>query len=393
MSIVSQIAAILVISIKSLIFRPRQALFAIAGFIGVALVLCGVLSIASGVNFVLSSAGSKDIALVLNSTAANEQSSNLSSTQIHAVEALVRDSPGYSDYSVEFVSVVKVPKISDGVSEPLIVRGLMSDAFTSYRHFRVLSGRLPRPGMNELIVGRLASSEYRWLTVGSLQHWGRQTWRVVGIFGTQHDVHESELWTGLNALRSAYNAGDSASVVRVRFSSISTLNQFRKAVDANPLLKGDVRVISEQSYYTAYGHYLRHLILLAGTIIFGLMGLSALLGTLNIILLIIKARIRDAAVMRALGFGKTSIACAYLLESLLYGLVGSLIGALLSWFVFNGRHMVTSTGASQIAFELLVNPTTILTIMGTVLLVAFIAGLVPVVRAMQQPIPMALRAE
>ena len=389
----AQTLSILIISIKSLAFRPRQAVFAVLGFAGVALVFCGVLSVAVGVDFVLSSAGSADTALVLSRSAANEESSSLSVDQVRLAETLAEQSRGFSSYSTEFVSVVKIPKISDGVSEPLLVRGLTRSAFHSYQHFRLIKGRLPKPGLNELIAGRLASMEYRWLTVGALQHWGNQTWRVVGIFSSDHDVHESELWTGFNALRSAYNAGNSTSVVRIKFSSVSALHQFRNAVNEDPVLKGVVRVDSERSYYAVYGHYLRHLVLSAGLVIFVLMGASALLGTLNIMLLILKARVKDIALMSALGFRQAALAYAYLLESLLYGLIGSLIGAVLSWLIFNGRNLVTSAGASQIAVELLVGPVTILIVVGVVLLVAFLAGLVPAIRVMNQTIPIALRAE
>ena len=84
-----------------------------------------------------------------------------------------------------------------------------------------------------------------------------------------------------------------------------------------------------------------------------------------------------------------------LVEALTLALLGGLIGGGLVWLVFDGYTASTLNNASfsQVAFDFAVTPELLQMGMTWALLLGFIGGLFPAIRAARLPITTALRGE
>ena len=97
--------------------------------------------------------------------------------------------------------------------------------------------------------------------------------------------------------------------------------------------------------------------------------------------------------MRALGFGRTAVVVALMLESLALALVGGVIGGSLAYFAFNGFHTSTMNfqSFSQVAFAFRVTPHLLLRGIIWASVIGVIGGLFPAIRAARLPVAAALR--
>jgi serine/threonine protein kinase len=101
----------------------------------------------------------------------------------------------------------------------------------------------------------------------------------------------------------------------------------------------------------------------------------------------------EIATLQALGFGASPVIVSVLIESMLLAALGGLIGALLAWAAFDGYRAATLNfqSFSQVTFAFDVNPTLLINGIGYALLIGFIGGLFPAIRAAGLPLAMALR--
>ena len=82
----------------------------------------------------------------------------------------------------------------------------------------LVEGRLFTPGLREVIVGRLAQTEFSGLTVGNRVALRNSEWTIVGAYETG-DAQESGMLTDASTLQSAYQSNVLNSVTVVLESS------------------------------------------------------------------------------------------------------------------------------------------------------------------------------
>jgi putative ABC transport system permease protein len=107
----------------------------------------------------------------------------------------------------------------------------------------------------------------------------------------------------------------------------------------------------------------------------------------------VSARTREIATLRAIGFGGFPVVVSVMIEAMLLALAGGLIGALLAYLLFNGMTVSTlGSGFTQLVFNFKVTPG--LVVQGAIfaLMIGFVGGLFPAVRAARLPVTTALRA-
>ena len=114
--------------------------------------------------------------------------------------------------------------------------------------FRIVAGRMFRPGQNEVIVGRGVFAQFGNVDLGREVKWGSQTWRVVGVFEAGGSVSESEVWTDAVVLRGVYRRGNTVQIVRAQLESPGRARaRSRRASSTIPRLNVSVR--SERAFY------------------------------------------------------------------------------------------------------------------------------------------------
>src|SRR5262249_57674874 len=83
----------------------------------------------------------------------------------------------------------------EGGRENVLVRGVEgSAALGVHRSVRLVSGRLFRAKMGEVVVGKGALQRYRDVGVGRAITFGRRRWLVVGVFDSGGTAFDSEIW-------------------------------------------------------------------------------------------------------------------------------------------------------------------------------------------------------
>jgi len=392
-SAMTQISAITSMNLRNVRERLTSSVVALVGIAGVVMVLIGVLSISAGFRAVLTLSGARDVAIVLRSGATDEMGSGLTLEQTKIIadsKNIARDADG-AIASPELYVIVDIPLKRTVTAANVPLRGVGPQAPQLRQNFRIVEGRNFTPGTFEIIAGRGASQQFAGLTVGNKLRWGTTDWTVVGIFEDRGSVAESEVWTDATVLQGAYNRGTTYQSMRVKLTSPEAYRAFEDALTTDPRL--NVRMFTEREYYEKQSRTLIALVSTIGTVIAVLMGLGAVFAALNTMYSAVSTRTREIATLRALGFGAAPVIISVLTEALLIGLVGGVIGALVSYFAFNGVRASTMnmTTFSQITFAFTVTPTVLVLGLIYALLLGFIGGLLPSLRAARLPITTGLR--
>lgn len=389
----TQAAAITAMNVRNMRERFASSIVALIGIAGVVTVLVGVLSIREGFRAALDYSGSPDIAIVLRGGSSDELSSGFGQDQARIVmdsPHIARDADG-PIASAELYVIVDVPMKSTGTAANVPFRGVDQNAPKLRKNFRITEGRMFVPGTFEVIVGAGAAEQFEGLVVGNTVRWGTTDWRIVGRFEDKGSVSESEVWTDATVLQGAYNRGNSYQSVRAKLTSADALTAFRDSLSNDPRV--NTKVYSESAFYQEQSEALRVMITGLGFGIAILMGLGAVFAALNTMYSAVSARTREIATLRALGFGSFPVVISVIVEALLIALIGSVIGMLISYFAFNGIRASTLNFGSftQLSFAFTVTPELLLQGLIYALVLGFIGGLLPSLRAARLPIVTGLR--
>lgn len=393
MNWLSQVVAVTWLNLRSLGERSGSSLVAVVGFAGVVAVFVAVLSIAEGFGRVMSSGGSRDVAMVLRGGSDTEMSSGLSLEQTRVIKeapGVLRDADG-AVASAELFVVIDVPKRATGTSANVPLRGVQPAAFAVREGFEIVEGRSFTEGRNEVIVGRAAAGQFAGLEVGNRLRWGENTWEVVGIFANGGSIFESEIWADARVVQPAYRRGSTFQTVFAKLESPDAFQQFKDALTSDPRLEVDV--VREKEYYEGQSRVLRQLIQTLGSMIAILMAVGATFGALNTMYSSVASRTREIATLRALGFRGGPVVVSVLAESLLLALIGGSLGGALAYLAVNGYQTATINWQtfSQVAFRLAVTPELLFGGIVYALLMGLLGGIFPAVRAARMTVATALR--
>lgn len=390
---IRQAVAVTALNLASLPQRLSAATVAVVGIGGVVAVLVAVLSISEGFRAAMELAGREDMGIVLRGGSSDELSSGLSLDAVrHAL-----DSPGIVQgpngplASPELYVIVDVPIRGTGTKANVSLRGVGPGAFDIRGAFAIVEGRPFRRGLNEVIVGRGAASQFADLAVGDVVRFGRTPWTVTGIFEDGGSISESEIWADATALQGAYNRGTSFQSVRVRLPGPGQLQQIERHLRSDPRFNMTVR--TEREFLKSQSSILIAIVQTLGVMIAALMGVGAVFAALNTMYAAVAARAREIATLRALGFGAAPVVASVLAEALLLGLFGGVLGAALAYLGFNGFQASTLNfqSFSQVTFAFTVTPALMGTGVVYALLLGLVGGLLPGIRAARMPVTQALR--
>ena len=390
----NQMLAITWQNLKSIPQRWGPAMVAIVGVAGVVAVFVAVLSMARGFERTLEAGGAPDRVVVLRSGSSSELDSGLGGDQVKIIEetpGLLRGEDGRPLASPELYVMVDLEKRSTGTTANVPLRGVTPAAFEVRDELQLVEGRRIQPGRKEIMAGRGAQDQFRGLEVGSVLEFGSDRWDVVGIFEAGGAVVESELWADAPVVQSAFRRGNSYAVMYGRLESADQFEVFRDQLTSDPRLS--VKVQRESEYFAEQSRALSVFIQAVGYGIAVLMALGAVFGALNTMYSTVSDRAREIATLRALGFSGLPIVSSVMVEALALALVGGLLGGGIAWLLFNGYTVSTLNFSSftQVVFAFAVTPDLLVKGIVIALVVGFIGGLAPALKAARLPISTALR--
>ncbi len=388
-----QTVAVTIVNLRTIPRRLGSSAVAVIGIAGVVIVFVAVLSMAEGFLAAMTLAGSPNRVLVMRSGADDEMTSGLGGPDAE----IIKQAPGIARdetrplASAELFVVVDVPKRSTGTAALVPLRGIESTTLEVRDDAHLIAGRMLRFGTNEIIVGRAAARQYSGLSIGSELKSGQVAWTVVGIFEAGGSVAETELWCDAHVLQGAYRRGNSYQSVLLRLDAPGSYDAVKDWLTSNPQISVSVR--RESDYYLAQSTTLTRLIRTVGFGIASLMGVGAVFGAVLTMYTAVATRSREIATLRAVGFSTSSVLFSVLAESLGLAAVGGALGGLAAYAVFNGYQTSTMNFQtfSQVAFGFAVTPKLLVEGLGYALVMGFVGGLLPAVRAARLPIAAALR--
>jgi len=388
-----QLIAVISMSLQTLPQRLGASSVIVIGIAGVVAVLVSVLAMAAGFRHTLADAGRDDRVIILRGGSDAELNSNLTRNDIDTIgnaPGLAKDAAGKALLSSELVTVVNVPKIDTGTDANVTLRGVGLKLTEVRPELKIVSGRMFRPAVRELIAGAGAAKQFRGLSPGSVLHMRNADWTVTGLFESNGDVHESELLADVDTVASALERSGYSSAIGLLTSS-AAFPAFKDALTTDPQLK--VAVQREPAYYAAQSQGLSKTINVVGNTVAVIMAIGAMFGALNTMYSAVAARGLEIATLRAIGFGGLPVLLSVMLEALLLSLLGGIIGAALAWLVFNGHSVSTLGGAfAQVVFKLTVTQTLIITGIVWACIIGLLGGFFPALRAARMPVAEALRA-
>lgn len=390
---ISQTFAVTALNLRTIPQRLSSSGVAIVGIAGVVVVLVSVLSIAAGFTAAMQGSGSTSRALVMRTGADSEMTSGIGGPEADIVKQApgIRRDGDAAVASAELYVIIDLPKRTTGTSANVPLRGVEPSALQVRDEMSILEGRMFEFGTNEVVVGRGAAGQFAGLTVGSTIQSGQAIWEVVGMFEADGGVAETEIWADARVLQGIYRRGNSYQLVLARLESSEDFDRFRDWLTTNPQL--NVQVRRESEYYAEQSRSLSTLIQGVGFGIAGLMGIGAVFGAILTMYTAVSTRAREIATLRALGFNSGAVVASVLVESLVLGGIGGVLGGIGAYVGFNGYQTSTINFQtfSQIAFAFRVTPELLGLGLFYALVLGFVGGVFPAVRAARLPIPSALR--
>jgi ABC-type lipoprotein release transport system permease subunit len=215
----------------------------------------------------------------------------------------------------------------DGGRENVLVRGVDERALRVHPHVRIAEGRMLRPSLGEVVIGRSLVGRYEGARLGGTLRFGRSRWEVVGILEAEGSSFESEVWADVEELARDARRIMPYSGVRIRAASEGALRELRTRIEEDPRYALEAK--RETDYYEEQVESADALYLLVVGIAV-LAGLGAGFGAANTLYASVAARTREVGTLRALGFSKSTILAAFETEALLLGAAGFVLGGVLS---------------------------------------------------------------
>jgi putative ABC transport system permease protein len=388
MGALNQIFAVTAMNLRALPGRIGPSLVIVIGMGAVVAVVISVLSMSSGFLDSVNKTGRPDRAIVTSAGAVSESASSLPRDSISTIvdaRDIRKTEDGKPVVSADIFTYFSATKKSDGLLEPATVHGVGPQAFALLPQIHLVSGRMFRPAVHELIVGRMMQSQFEGFDVGSQLSLPEGDWTIVGSFESDGDQHESELLGDTETVMSAYRRTAFNSVT-VMLNSPDAFAAFKDSLTTNPALNVDV--VRETDYFAKLSKPLNDFLTLVAYAVGGIMGLGAVVGALNTMYSAVSTRSLEIATLRAIGFGAGPVVISVLAEALLLTFLGAVLGAGAAWLFFNGNVVVSD----YYIYSMVVRPALLVLGVAWAVAIGMIGGLFPAIRAARLPIATALRA-
>lgn len=373
-------------NLKTMPTRLGSSCVVVIGIAGVVGVLLSVLAMSNGLEESITNTGSGDRIIVMRDGANFEQASFIPIGELQLIlttPGIARTSDGKPAASIEMLTTVNVQRSGDDTTVDISVRGIDLERLEIRPDIELVSGRLCRTGLREVIVGELARQEFKNLDIGDVISIRSDQWEIVGVF-TSGGSLDSGFLTDANTLMAAFEQTSANSVVLI-LEEGETVDSFQESLTGNTNLL--LKATEEREYYKRAAQNISRLMFVVTNVVAAIMALGALFGALNTMYSAVSSRGVEIATLRAIGFGSTGVVVSVLMEALILALAGAILGASLAWLFFSGDLV----SVSSIVFELELTPQMLVTGIAWACGVGFIGGLFPAIRAARLPIVSALR--
>jgi len=379
-------------AVRNLGRSPLRLAISVLGSVLVVVLATAAFAFVRGLDRSLAGSGSTDNVILIG--AGSEESIERSeigagvASQARASVFGIREKAGQAFVSPEVHAAVGVALTAD--DEPAgqaVFRGVTAAAFSVHPQVRLVEGRAPAGGADEVIVGQLTATrlgvpEDR-LAVGQRIWVDDRPLRIVGRFAAPNTVMNAEVWIPLTTFQTLTRRESlSCVVLTLDEGAFADVDVFVKSrVDL------ELSAIPEAVYYdqlSAFYQPVKMMVWITAMLI----GAGGLLGGLNTMYAAFASRIREVGTLQSLGYPRRAVVVSFAQESMLAAAAGAVIGAALCLALLDGVSIRFSMGA----FGLMLDGPTIGFGIAAGLLLGLIGSIPPTLRCLRLPIAEALKA-
>lgn len=291
---------------------------------------------------------------------------------------------------------------ADAGSRTGMIRGITPTAFLLHPQVRMLAGRAPESGSDEVIIGasaaRMVGLDPAVLRLALKAHEQSQDesssptitvdgrpMQIVGVFHAPGTVLDGEIWMPIDDVIVLTKRETVSGVVLglAPGASASDIDVFaQRRIDL------ELTAIHEPEYYAAQSAFylpVRVLVLVSA----GLVAAGALIGGLNTLYAAFASRIRELAMLQVLGFSRAAVVISMMQESLIASLSGALLAVVIAMLFVDGIAVQFSMGVFGITIDQRIIALGILS--GVV--VGIVGTIAPAIRCLSTALPPALKSD
>ena len=378
---------------RNLWTRKLTTLLTAAGMALVVFVFATVLMLEEGLRQTLVDTGSYDNVVVIRRSAQTEVQSGVDRAQAALVESqpeVAYGMDGQRLVSKEMVVLVNLHKRDTDKPTNVMVRGVGPQALALRPQVRIVAGRAFRPGSSEIVAGRSAAARFRGAALGETLRFGLREWTVVGTFDAGNSGFDSEIWGDSDQLMQAFRRPVYSSVL-FKLNDSARFDEVKTRLEADQRLTVEAK--RETVFYAEQSRALANFIRYLGLTLSIIFSVGAVIGAMITMYASVASRTAEIGTLRALGFRRRSVLAAFLLESVLLGMVGGSIGlALASFMQLFTISTMNWQSFAELAFGFTLNVEIAAKSLGFAVVMGLVGGFLPAARAARLNIVDALRA-
>jgi putative ABC transport system permease protein len=380
-------------SYRNLWARRLTTVLTASGMSLVVFVFAAVLMLAEGLQKTLVQTGSFDNVIVIRKGSQSEVQSGINRIQASIVETqpevAIADN-GKPFLAKEMVVLITLPKRGSGKLSNVVIRGTGEFSLALRPQTKLIEGRMPKSGSSEVAAGLSVAKRFKGAGIGEHLHFGMRDWTVVGIFDAGTTAYSSEIWGDADQLMQAFRRPVYSSVL-FRLRDPQWFSKLKERIESEPRLTVEVK--RETRYYLDQSEVMAKFLRILGMTLTTIFSIGAMIGAMITMYAAVASRTSEIGTLRALGFSRKSILLAFLMESMFLGLVGGLVGLFTASFM----QLITVSTVnwqtfSELAFTFTLTGTIAYQAVLFSIIMGFIGGFLPAIRASRMNIAEALRA-
>lgn len=358
----------------------------------VVFVFAAILMLATGLEKTLVETGSYDNVIVIRKGSGTEVQSGIERNQASIVEtepSVATGKNGKRLLAREVVVLITMPKLGSSQQSNVTIRGVSEESLLLRPQIKLIRGRAPRTGSTEIIAGENIRKRFQGVDIGKTIRFGMRDWMVVGIFDAGSTGFGSEIWGDADQLMQAFRRPVYSSVI-FKLSDPGEFGKLKDRIEKDPRLTVEVK--RETKYYEEQSEMMAKFLRILGISLTIIFSLGAMIGGMITMYSAVANRVGEIGTMRALGFQRMSILSTFLMESLLLGLLGGIVGLFFASFLqLFTVSTVNFQTFSELAFSFTLNPEIVVKSIAFGLVMGLLGGLLPAFRASRMNIVASLR--
>lgn len=379
-------------SFRNLWTRRLTTILTASGMALVVFVFAAILMLARGLEKTLVETGSYDNVIVIRKGSGTEVQSGIERNQASIIEteplvAIGQD--GRKLLAKELLVLIAMPKRDSNKQSNVTIRGVAEQSLMLRPQIRLIKGRMPKTGSTEIIVGESITKRFAGADIGETLRFGMRNWTVVGVFDAGSSGFSSEIWGDADQLMQAFRRPVYSSVL-FRLRDSGRFEVLKERIEKDPRLTVEVK--RETKYYAEQSEMMAKFLRILGVSLTVIFSLGAMIGGMITMYAAVANRVSEIGTMRALGFPRISILGTFLMESLLLGFLGGIVGLFFASFLqFFTVSTVNFQTFSELAFSFSISFEIVFNSIVFSLIMGLMGGVLPAFRASRMNIVESLR--